>query len=182
MWPLILFLASLALFIISTYNKLIILRQRVKNAWAQVDVQLKRRYDLIPNLVKSVRGYATHERETFEELTRARSNAIQASGAKDASKAESELSGTLRTLFAVAENYPELKADANFRHLQTELSDTETKIGYARQFFNDTVQKFNIQVRVFPSNLVASFFGFQEESFFSVPEGSVEREVVSVDF
>ncbi len=175
-------LVLLVLFFIVTYNSLIVLRQRVRNAWAQVDVQLKRRYDLIPNLVSTVQGYMTHERETFEQITKARSQAMNASDPAESAQAESQLTGTLRTLFAVAENYPELKADQNFRELQKELSDTESKIAYARQFYNDIVQKFNTRIHVFPTVLIAGLLGFTERSFFNLEEGSVEREAVQVSF
>ncbi len=170
----------LGVFTISAYNGLVTLRQRVKNAWAQVDVQLKRRYDLIPNLVNTVKGYASHERETFEQITRARSQAMGAQTVDEQAGAENMLTGALKTLFAVAENYPELKADANFRQLQEELSNTESKIAFARQFYNDTVQKYNIRTQVFPSNLVAGLFGFTGKAYFNV-EGA-EREAVEVRF
>lgn len=172
----------LLVYVMVTYNGLITLRQRVKNAWAQVDVQLKRRYDLIPNLVNTVKGYAKHEQDTFERITEARTQAMAVAGPQNASQAESELSGTLRTLFAVAENYPELKADQNFRHLQEELSDTESKIAYSRQFYNDTVQMLNIRVQVFPAVLIARAFGFEEEAFFNLQETPLERDAVNVDF
>ncbi|MFO8060709.1 MAG: LemA family protein [Bacillota bacterium] len=172
--------ALVVVLVISTYNRLVTLRQRVRNAWAQVDVQLKRRYDLIPNLVNTVKGYASHERETFEQITNARSRAMAADTVDEQAGAENMLTGALRTLFAVAENYPELKADANFRQLQEELSNTESKIAFARQFYNDTVQKYNIRTQVFPSNLIAGIFGFSGEAYFNV-EG-VEREAVEVRF
>lgn len=170
----------LAVFVISAYNGLVTLRQRVKNAWAQVDVQLKRRYDLIPNLVNTVKGYASHERETFEQITRARSQAMGAQTVDEQAGAENMLTGALKTLFAVAENYPELKADRNFRQLQEELTNTESKIAFARQFYNDTVQKYNIRTQVFPSNLIAGLFGFTGKAYFNV-EGA-EREAVEVRF
>ncbi len=174
--------AVVLIYVVFTYNGLVVLQQRVRNAWSQVDVQLKRRYDLIPNLVNTVKGYASHERETFEQITQARSQAMAASGPDEASDAESALSGTLRTLFAVAENYPELKADSNFRQLQDELSDTESRIAYARQFYNDTVQKFNIRIQVFPAVLIAGMLGFQHRSFFTLDSTPLEREAVTVDF
>ena len=170
------------LYAVVTYNGLVSRRERVRNAWAQVDVQLKRRYDLIPNLVNTAKAYAKHERETFEEITRARVQAIAASSPQEAGGAESKLSSTLRTLFAVAENYPELKADANFRQVQQELSDAESKIAYARQFYNDTVQKFNIRIQAFPASLLAGAFGFEREAFFDLQERTQEREAVRVDF
>ncbi|MCK9222670.1 MAG: LemA family protein [Limnochordia bacterium] len=175
-------LGVVVIYLIFLYNGLVTLRERVKNAWAQVDVQLKRRYDLIPNLVNTVKGYAAHEKGTLEEVTKARTQAMSAGGPAEAGQAESALSSTLRTLFAVAENYPELKADANFRELQKELSDTESKIAYSRQFYNDTVQKYNIRVQRFPAVLVAGLFGFQNESFFTLDEAATERQPINVDF
>lgn len=181
MWILII-LAAVALYGVFTYNGLVTLRQRVKNAWAQVDVQLKRRYDLIPNLVNTVKGYASHEKETFAQITAARSRAMGATTTAEHAQAETELTTTLRTLFALSENYPELKADANFRELQKELSDTESKIAFARQFYNDTVQKYNIRIEVFPANIFAGLFGFQQETFFTLDVNSEQRENVKVSF
>lgn len=175
-------IAIIAVYAMVTYNGLVVLRQRVKNAWAQVDVQLKRRYDLIPNLVNTVKGYATHEKSTFEQITKARSQAMSATGPAEASEAESQLTGTLRTLFAVAESYPELKADKNFQKLQDELSDTENKIAYSRQFYNDTVQKLNIRIQKFPTILIAGLLGFKQEAFFTLQESAAERQAVTVDF
>ncbi|HHW09527.1 MAG TPA: LemA family protein [Firmicutes bacterium] len=170
------------LYVIVAYNSLVTLRLRVKNAWAQVDVQLKRRYDLIPNLVATVKKYAEHEQETFRHVTEARAKAMQAATTDGQAGAETELTASLRTLFAVAENYPELKADANFRQLQQELSDTESKIAFARQFYNDTVQKYNTRRQIFPVNLIAGSFGFKEEKFFTLDLQAEEREAVVVDF
>jgi len=172
----------LVIYVISSYNSLVVLRERVKNAWAQVDVQLKRRYELIPNLVNTVKGYVKHEQETFDKVTKARAEAIAATNTEAQSNAENELTSSLRTLFAVAENYPELKADRNFKELQEELSDTENKIAYSRQFYNDTAQRYNIKVQVFPTNIIASIMGFKEEDFFSLESESPQRESVSVDF
>lgn len=169
-----------AIFLVTTYNRLVVLRQRVRNAWAQVDVQLRRRYDLIPNLVNTVKGYASHERETLESITQARAGAIAAGSVEEQAEAETMLTGALRTLFAVAESYPELKADANFRHLQQELSDTESRIAYARQFYNDTVQKLNTRMEMFPTNLVARMMGFEQEDYFNV-DGEA-RDAVRVEF
>ncbi|MDD4776260.1 MAG: LemA family protein [Syntrophomonas sp.] len=173
---------ALAGFLVVTYNGLVQLRQRVQNAWAQVDVQLKRRYDLIPNLVNTVKGYAQHERETLEKVTQARNMAMAASNVKDQAQAENMLSGALKTLFAVAEAYPDLKANANFLQLQAELSDTESKIAFARQFFNDTVQKFNTKIEVFPNNLVAGMLGFQMADYFTLQGETEARERVTVNF
>lgn len=175
-------LLIVVVFLIATYNKLVQLRQRVQNAWSQVDVQLKRRYDLIPNLVNTVKGYVQHEKDTLERVTQARNMAIEAGNITDQAKAENMLSGALKSLFAVAEAYPELKANTNFMQLQTELSDTESKISYARQFFNDTVQIFNTKIEVFPNNLVAGIMGFQMVDYFTL-QGEVEaRQNVKVNF
>jgi len=182
MFVLIGLLVVLGIYIAATYNGLVTLRERVRNAWAQVDVQLKRRYDLIPNLVNTVKGYAKHERETFQRITEARSRAMASSDPGSRAEAESELTRTIRSLFAVAENYPQLKADANFRHLQEELTQTESKIAYARQFYNDTVQKYNIRLKVFPVVLFARSLGFEEEKFFNLETTPLERENVNVSF
>lgn len=167
-------------YVILAYNRLIQLRNMVKNAWHQVDVQLKRRYDLIPNLVETVKGYAKHEREVFENVTEARANAINARTVKEQTEAENQLTETLKTLFAVAENYPELKASENFRMLQDELAGTENKIAYARQFYNDAVMRYNNAIQMFPSNVIAGFFGFKPEDYFEAEVS--ERENVKVTF
>lgn len=175
-------LIIVVVFLIATYNKLVQLRQRVQNAWSQVDVQLKRRYDLIPNLINTVKGYAQHEKDTLERVTQARNMAIEAGNVTDQAKAENMLSGALKSLFAVAEAYPDLKANSNFMQLQTELSDTESKISFARQFFNDTVQMFNTKIELFPNNLVAGMMGFQTVDYFTL-QGEVEaRQNVKVNF
>jgi len=163
------------------YNGLVTLRNRVKNAWAQIDVQLKRRYNLIPNLVETVKGYAKHEKTVFENVTKARATAINASGVVNQAKAENMLSGALKSLFAVAENYPDLKASQNFMMLQEELSGTENKIAYARQFYNDSVMAYNIRIQKIPYNLIAGMFGFGKEELFEV-EIAAEREVPKVEF
>lgn len=166
--------------VIHAYNNLVKLRNLVKNSFAQIDVQLKRRNDLIPNLVETVKGYASHEKEVFEEVTQARSNVINASGVKQTSEADGQLTGALKTLFAVAENYPELKANTNFQDLQKQLNETEDKIAYSRQFYNDVVMKYNNNCETFPSNLIAGLFHFEEAEFF---ESDVEsREVPKVEF
>jgi len=172
----------LAVFLVSIYNGLVQLRQRVQNAWAQVDVQLKRRYDLIPNLVNTVKGYAQHEKSTLESVTQARNMAMSAQNIKDQVQAENMLSGALKSLFAVAEAYPDLKANANFLQLQAELSDTESKIAFARQFFNDTVQKFNTKIEVFPNNLVAGILGFSMADYFTLQGETEARQSVKVNF
>jgi LemA protein len=166
-----------------TYNGLVKLRNQVKNAWAQIDVQLKRRYDLIPNLVETVKGYAKHERETFEAVTNARNFAQQAAtaGVGERAKAEGELSSALSRLLAVAESYPDLKANQNFLALQEELTSTENKISFSRQFYNDSVLKYNNQTQMFPSNIIASMFGFKSNEFFEV-KSEAEREAPKVSF
>ena len=172
----VLFLAAVGI-----YNGLVVLRNRCQNAWSQVDVQLKRRYDLIPNLVETVKGYAKHEREVFQNVTEARAKAIGAGTVKDQGAAESQLQGALKSLFAVAEAYPDLKANQNFLMLQEELAGTEGKIAYARQFYNDTVMKFNQKQQVFPSNVIAGMFGFKEREYFEITEPAA-KEPVKVQF
>jgi LemA protein len=171
----------IALFVIGIYNRLVQLRQQVKNAWSQIDVQLKRRYDLIPNLVETAKGYLTHERETLEAVTKARQMAIDASTVKDQIAAENMLTSTLRSLFAVSEAYPDLKANQNMLTLQEELTSTENKIGFARQFYNDQVMAYNTQIETFPANLIAGTFNFHKEEFFEI-ELAEEREVPKVAF
>ena len=166
--------------IIHLYNNLVDLRNRVKNSYSQIEVQLKRRNDLIPNLVETVKGYAGHEKEVFENVTQARSNVMNASNIEEASAADNQLTGALKTLFAVAENYPELKANSNFQQLQSELTETEDKISYSRQFYNDVVLKYNNACQKFPSSIFAKMFGFKEAEFFQAPEG--ETEVPEVKF
>ena len=163
-----------------TYNRLVRLRVRTENAWSQIDVQLRRRYDLIPNLVEAVKGYAAHEREVFEEVTKARAQAEAASGVKDQAQAENQLTAGIRRLIAVAENYPQLKANENFLALQEELTGTESKIAFARQFYNDQVQSLNTLIQSFPSRIVASFGGFEPREFFDIEEPA--RGPVSVRF
>ncbi|MDO8885692.1 LemA family protein [Candidatus Oleimmundimicrobium sp.] len=180
-WVVLLILfVVIVLSVIATYNRLITLRNRIDNAWAQISVQLKRRYDLIPNLVETVKGYAAHEKEVFEKVTKARTQAIQAGNIKEQASAENMLTQTLKSLFAVAEAYPELKANQNFMMLQEELAGTESKIAYARQFYNDTVMRFHTLIQSFPSNVVASIFGFKERDYFEIEETS--RESVEVKF
>ena len=169
------------IFVIGIYNRLVTLRNRCDNSWAQVDVQLRRRYDLIPNLVETVKGYAKHERETFQKVTEARSQAINAGTVKDQGVAENMLTGALKSLFAVVENYPDLKANQNFLMLQEELAGTEGKIAYARQFYNDNIMQFNLKQQVFPSNIIASMFNFKEKEYFEIEEPEA-REPVEVKF
>jgi LemA protein len=157
-----------ALVFVGIYNRLVVLRNRVDNGWSQIDVQLKRRYDLIPNLVETVKGYAEHESSTFEKVVRARDMAMGASGTKEQGEAENMLTGALKSLFALAEAYPELKANQNFLALQEELSGTESKIAYARQFYNDSVMSYNTAIQTFPNNLLAGPFGFKERDYFEI--------------
>lgn len=175
-------LVLIGLFFMLSYNSLVTLRQRVQNAWSQVDVQLRRRYDLIPNLVNTVKGYADHEKGTFERVTEARTRAMAAGTVQEQAGAENMLTGTLKTLFAVAENYPQLKADSNFRQLQDELSNTESKIAFARQFYNDTVQKFNTKLQVFPTVLIAGMLGFKTADYFNLDSEAEARRPVEVKF
>ncbi len=172
-----------ALWFIVTYNRFITYVQRAKEAWADIDVQLKRRYDLIPNLVNTVKGYMTHESSTFEKITEARTKAMSAGSLADKTHAEDMLSGALKSLFAVAENYPELKANTNFLELQRELSDTENKIQAARRFYNGNVRDLNIRIDSFPSKIVASVFKFDKMEFFELSESdAAARNPVEVKF
>ncbi len=170
----------LLIIIVVLYNNLVKARNKVKNAWSQIDVQLNRRNDLIPNIVETVKGYAGHEKSVLENVAKARSGMMNASSVKDIQAADNQLTGALRSLFAVAEEYPELKANENFKELQEELSGTEDKIAYSRQFYNDTVLKYNNTCQQFPNNLVAGIFGFEEADFFEASEGS--RSVPKVEF
>lgn len=167
-------------FIIATYNRLILLRNRAKEAWSDIDVQLKRRYNLIPNLVNAVKGYATHEKELLEKVTQARTSAMQAGTIKQKGEAENILSSTLKSLFAVAENYPDLKASTNFLELQRELRDTEDKIQASRRFYNTNVRDFNTKLETFPTNIIAGLFNFKKREFFEATEG--EKELPKVNF
>lgn len=176
-------IVAVVVWLIATYNGLVKMRNRVKEAWSDIDVQLKRRYDLIPNLINTVKGYAGHEKEVFQKVTEARSNAMQAESkgsAAESAQAENMLSGALKSLFAVAENYPDLKANQNFLELQRELSDTENKIQASRRFYNGNVRDFNTKQEQFPTNLIASMFGFKPAEFFEIEEG--EKENPKVDF
>lgn len=165
---------------ILTYNRLVTLRNQLENAWAQIDVQLKRRYDLIPNLVETVKDYMEFEEEVLTRVTEARSRAVAAQGPAEQGEAENMLTGALRQLFAVVENYPELKANENVMALQDELASTEDRIALSRQFYNDNVMRFNTQIQTFPTNLVAGMLGFSEREFFETG-GEAEREPVKVD-
>jgi LemA protein len=184
----IVFIAVGVLFVliaVGMYNGLVGLRNQVKNAWAQIDVQLKRRHDLIPNLIETAKGYMQHERQTFEAITKARNLAQSASagggGVEAQAAAEGQLGGALMKFFAVAENYPELKANTNFLALQEELASTENKISFARQFYNDIVMRYNTKIQTVPTNIVAGIFGFKEEKLFEV-EDKAERDVPKVSF
>lgn len=178
---LILVLGVIIVTFIIIYNSLVSLRLRVKNAWSQIDVQLKRRHDLIPNLVETAKGYMAHERQTLENVIKARQQAIDASSLKDKAQAENFLTQTLRSLFAVVENYPNLKANQNMLALQEELTSTENRISFARQFYNDEVGRFNTSVQSFPSNIVAGMRNFKSEEFFQL-ENTAERKAPEVKF
>lgn len=173
--------ALIVLWVVFTYNRFITLVNRVKEAWADIDVQLKRRYDLIPNLVETVKGYASHEKGTLAEVTEMRTRAMNATVPEEKAQAEDMLSGALKSLFAVAENYPDLKANQNFLELQRELSDTENKIQAARRFYNSVVQDLNTSLQVFPSNVIGNMFGFKPEHFFTL-DNEAAKEPVKVQF
>jgi len=165
-------LVVIAAAVVALYNRLVLLRNRVDNAWAQIDVQLKRRYDLIPNLLETVKGYAAHESSTLEAVIQARNMAVNATGVAEQGQAENMLSGALKSLFAVAEQYPNLKADVSFQKLQDELTGTEGKIAYARQFYNDSVMTLNTAIQSFPANLLAGAFGFAAREYFEIEEAA----------
>lgn len=173
-------LVLLAIVFVLLYNNLIVLRNNVENAWAQVDVQLKRRSDLIPNLVNAVKGYMKHEKETLENITKARAALMNAKTPKEAAQADNMLSGALKSLFAVAENYPNLRASENFLRLQEDLSDTENKLAYSRQLYNDNVLVMNRAIQTIPNNIVAALFGFKEKEYFKAEEGA--RQAPAVKF
>ena len=167
--------------LIGLYNSLVGLRQRVNNAWSQIDVQLKRRYDLIPNLVETVKGYAKHEKETLEQVIQARNAAVSAQGVEAQAQAENMLTGALRQIFALSESYPDLKANQNFLSLQEELSTTENRISFARQHYNDATTAYNTRVQSFPANFIAGKFGFVSVPYFEIEDG-VQRETPQVKF
>ncbi len=173
--------AVLAVWIISMYNGLVRLRNQVRNAWSQIDVQLKRRHDLIPNLVETAKGYMTHERETLESITKARAAAMDAKSVGDTAKAEGQLQGALSKFYLVVENYPDLKANQNFLSLQEELTSTENKVGFSRQFYNDQVMQLNNRIESVPTNIVAGLFRFEKSEFFEL-ESPAERAVPKVSF
>ncbi|MDD3656079.1 MAG: LemA family protein [Atribacterota bacterium] len=176
----LIFLVLIAMWVVVTYNSLVSLRARVDNAWAQIDVQLKRRFDLIPNLVNTVKGYAQHEKETLEKVTEARTKYMSAQTPDEKMEANSQLAGVLGRLFAVAESYPDLKANTSFLDLQKQLKETEDKIGFSRQFYNDTAMKYNISIVKVPASIIANLFGFKSRSYFEA-EGE-SRENVEVKF
>ncbi len=183
-WVILGIVLFLVLAFISLYNGLIRLKNRVAEAWSDIDVQLKRRYDLIPNLVETVKAYAQHERETLENVIKARNEAMSMQNSSDIAgklQAENNLSSTLKSIFALSENYPDLKANQNFLELQKELSDTENKIQAARRFYNGNVRDFNTKIQVFPSNIIAKMFGFTNRSFFEIEEAA-QKENVKVEF
>lgn len=177
-------LAVLIIAGIAIYNGLVRANVRVDEAWSDITVQLKRRYDLIPNLINTVKGYATHEREVFEKVTQARTQAMGAQGVQETAKAENMFQETLKSLFAVAENYPDLKANENFKHLQEELVDTEDKIQASRRFYNGSARDLNIKIKVFPTNLFAGSMGFKEREFFELEEAEMDavKNPVGVQF
>jgi LemA protein len=174
-------LLLLIIVIVLIYNQFVKLRQRVNNAWSQIEVQLKRRYDLIPTLVDTVKEYASHEQQIIERVTIARTEALSAKVIDQRAGAENMLSNTLKNLFAVAENYPQLKANENFCKLQDELSNTESQISFARQFYNDTVQKYNTKIEIFPNNIFAGIFNFQAAKYFNLNDNYEARHAVNVD-
>ena len=180
-WIILIIVAVLIIWVISSYNGLVTLRQRVKNAWSQIDVQLQRRFDLIPNLVESVKGYMAHESDVLTKVTELRTSWAKATTVSEKAQLDNELSGALKTIMAVSENYPDLKANQNFAELQEELRNTENKISYSRQFYNDSVTRYNTKLELFPSNLIASMFHFTPEALFQVESGEA-RKNVKVDF
>ena len=181
MWIALAILIVVVLFIIATYNGLVASRQKVKNAWSQIDVQLQRRFDLIPNFVETVKGYMTHESETFEKIAKLRTSWANSSTVGEKAQLDNELSGALKTIMAVSESYPDLKANQNFADLSEELRNTENKISFSRQFYNDSVTMYNTKLQLFPSNIVAGMFNFQPRELFAVENEEVKKNV-KVDF
>jgi len=179
-WILLAIVVLLGIYLIVLYNGLVSLRNRIENAWAQIDVQLKRRYDLIPNLVETVKGYAAHEKETLERVIQARNRGVEASGVQEQAQAENMLTGALKQLFALSEAYPDLKANQNFGQLQEELTGTEGRIAYARQFYNDTVYKYNTRIQKFPAVILAGMLRFTEREYFEADDEA--RGPVQVQF
>ena len=181
MWIIIGNVLIIIIWLVAMYNRLVSLNVRTDEAWSDINVQLKRRYDLIPNLIETVKGYAKHEKSVFEDVTKARAEALGAKGIQDKAKAENQLEGALKSIFAVAEAYPDLKANTNFAALQSELTDTEDKIQAARRFYNSNVREMNIAETVFPTNIFASMFGFKKRELFELGSDA-ESEPVKVDF
>ena len=181
MWIAIIIIVLLIIWIISIYNGLVTSKQKVDNAWSQIDVQFQRRFDLIPNFVETVKGYMTHESETFEKIAALRTSWANSSSVGEKAKLDGELSGALKTIMAVSENYPELKANTNFSELSEELRNTENKISFSRQFYNDSVTMYNTKLELFPSNIVAGMFNFQKRDLFAA-ESDEARKNVKVDF
>jgi len=180
-WIILGIIVLIIAYVASSYNKLVSSRNKVKDGWAQIDVQLKKRADLIPNLVETVKGYATHEKETLEEVIKARNSFNTASSVEEEIEANNQITGALNRLFALSEAYPDLKANTNFMSLQNDLKDVEEKISYARQFYNDIVLKYNNAVEMFPSNIIASIFGFKVSKFFEI-ENAKDKETPKVSF
>jgi len=181
MWIALIILVVLAVFVIGVYNGLVKARQKVKNAWSQIDVQLQRRFDLIPNFVESVKGYMAHETDTLTKITEIRSSWANATTVEEKAELNNQLSNSLKTIMAVSENYPDLKANESFLDLQEELRNTENKISFSRQFYNDSVTMYNTKLEVFPSNIIAGMFGFKSEVLFAA-ESDEARKNVKVDF
>ena len=181
MWIALIVIAALVIWVISIYNSLVKSKLKVDNAWSQIDVQLQRRFDLIPNFVETVKGYMKHESETFEKITALRTSWANSSSVGEKAKLDGELSGALKTIMAVSENYPELKANTNFSELSEELRNTENKISFSRQFYNDSVTMYNTKLELFPSNIVAGMFNFKARELF-VAENDEARKNVKVDF
>ena len=181
LWIILGIVIVLVIFVIAVYNSLVNLRQRVKNSWSQIDVQLQRRFDLIPNLVESVKGYMKHESDVLSKVTELRSSWANAKTVSEKAEIDNALSGALKTIMAVSENYPDLKANQNFSELQEELRNTENKISYSRQFYNDTVTRYNTKLELFPSNVIASMFNFKAETLFEA-ESDEARKNIKVDF
>ena len=180
-WIILVIVVVLIIALIAIYNNLVTLRERVKNAWSQMDVQLQRRFDLIPNLVETVKGYMAHEQDVLTKVTELRSAWAGASSVGEKAELDNQLSGALKTIMAVSENYPDLKANTNFNDLQANLTETEDKISFSRQFYNDTVTMYNTKLEVFPDNIVASMFGFKAEPLFNV-DSDEARKNVKIDF
>ena len=181
LWIVLIIIAVIIVALIVMYNSLVTLRLRVKNAWSQIDVQLQRRFDLIPNLIETVKGYMSHESDVLSKVTELRSSWANAKTVNEKANLDNQLSESLKTIMAVAESYPDLKANQNFSELQTELTNTENKISYSRQFYNDTVTRYNTKLEVFPSNIIASMFHFTPEALFEV-DNAEARKNVKVDF